>query len=65
MSSEKEEAASSIPQLGVRFLSDSNSWIVNRTQKLRTMRQMLRALSQQASDYVLAQHTFFSWVFTL
>jgi len=43
------------PQLGVRFLADSNSWDVNGTPNLRTVRQMLWALSQLASGNVLAQ----------
>jgi len=43
------------PQLGVRFLADSNSWNVNGTPSLRTVRKMLRVLSQMASDNVLAQ----------
>jgi len=33
------------PQLDVRFLADSNNWNVNATPNLRTVRQMLRALS--------------------
>ena len=37
------------------FLVDSNSWNVNGTPNLRTVRQMLRVLSQQASDNVLEQ----------
>ena len=43
------------PQLGVRFLADSNSWIVNGTPNLRLVQHMLRVLSQLASDNVLAQ----------
>jgi len=41
VSSEKE-VASGLPQLGVRFLADSNSWNVKGTPNLRTVRQMLR-----------------------
>jgi len=45
-----------LPQLGVRFLAESNSWIANRTPPtLITVRPMLRVLSQLASDNVLAQ----------
>jgi len=29
------------PQLGMRFLADSNSWNVNGTPNLRTVKQML------------------------
>jgi len=39
----------------VRFLDDSNSWHVNGTSNLRTLRQMLRVLSQLASGNVLAE----------
>jgi len=49
-------------QLGVRFLADSNSWNVNGTPPhTRAVKQMLRVLSQLASDHVLAQplHSFF------
>jgi len=42
-------------RVGVTFLADSNSWNVNGTPNLRTARQMHRALSQLASDDVLAQ----------
>jgi len=45
------------PQLGVRFLADSINWNVNGTPNLRPVRQMLRVLSQLASDNILAQHT--------
>jgi len=50
------------PQLGVRFLADSNSLKVSGTSNLRTVRQMLNVLSQLASDHVLAQPSvlFFS-----
>jgi len=50
------------PQLGVSFFADSNSWNVNGTSNLRTVK--LRVLSQQAPDNVLAQPRipFFSWV---
>jgi len=41
MSLEKE-AASGLPQIGLRFLADSNNWNVNGTRNLRTVRQMLR-----------------------
>ena len=43
------------PHLGVTFLADYNSWNVNATLNFRTVRQMLRLLSQLASDNVLAQ----------
>jgi len=42
------------PQLGVRFLADSNVWNANGTPNLRTVKQMLTVLNQPASD-VLAQ----------
>jgi len=41
MSSE-EEAAVGLPQLGLRFLADSNSCNVNGTPYLRTLRQVLK-----------------------
>jgi len=37
------------PQLGLRFLADSNSWNVNVTPNVRTVRHILRVLSQLAS----------------
>jgi len=37
-----KEAALGLPQLGVRFLADSNSWFVNGTLKLRAMKQKLQ-----------------------
>jgi len=43
------------PQLGVRFLADNNSWNENGTPNLITVGQMLRALSQLASDDIFAQ----------
>jgi len=43
------------PQLNFRFLADSNSWNVNGTSNLKTVRHMLRLLSQVASDKILAQ----------
>jgi len=62
MSSGKE-AAWGLPELGVRFLVDSNSWIVNGTSNLRIVRQMLRVLSQLASNSVLYSPAyFFSWL---
>jgi len=49
MSSEKQ-AASGLPQLGVRFLADSNSWNVNGM-------PMLNSTEPTVSDNVLAQST--------
>ena len=43
------------PQLGMRFLADSNSWNVNGTPNLRTVRQMLTVLGQTTSDNVFTQ----------
>ena len=43
------------PQLVVRFLADSNSWNVNGTLNLRTVRQMLKNTEPAGSDNVLAQ----------
>jgi len=43
------------PQLVVRFLADDNSWNENGTPNLITVGQMLRALSQLASDDIFAQ----------
>jgi len=37
-----KEAGFSLPQLGVSFLGYSNSWNVNGTRNVRTVRQMLR-----------------------
>ena len=42
-------------QLDVRFLCDSNNWNINGTPNLGTVKQMLRILSQLASDNVLVQ----------
>jgi len=39
----------------VRLFADSNSWIVNRTPNLRTVRLVLRVVSQLAFGNVLAQ----------
>jgi len=52
------------PQLGVKFLADSNRWNVNGMLNLRTVKQMLSVLSQLASENVLAQPSklFCSWV---
>jgi len=47
------------PQLGVRFLVDSNGWNVNGTPNPRAVKHMLRVLSRLVSDSVLAQPTFF------
>jgi len=52
MSLEKE-AAYGLPQQSMRFLANSSSWNVNGN--LRTVKQMLRILSQLASDNVIAQ----------
>jgi len=41
------------PHLCLSFLADSNSWNVNGTLNLRTLRQMLKVMSQTASDKVL------------
>ena len=43
------------PQLGMRFLPDSNSWNVNGTPNLRTVKQMLTVLGQMTSDNVFTQ----------
>jgi len=48
MSSE-EEAALGLPQLGVRFIADSNSWNVNGTLNPRTVRQMLKSTEPTGS----------------
>jgi len=50
----REGSSTSLLQLGMRFLADSNSWNVNGTPNFRTMRQMLSVPSQLASDNVLA-----------
>ena len=42
MSSEKETALC-LPRLGVKFLADSNSWNVNGTPNLRTVRQIVKS----------------------
>jgi len=62
MSSGKE-AALGLPQQDVRLLTDSNNWNVNGTLNLRTVRQILRVLSQLASGNVLAEPSirFLSW----
>jgi len=54
MSSEKD-AASGLSQLGVRLFAESNSWTVNVTPNLITVRQMLTILSQLAAENVLTQ----------
>jgi len=51
----KQEAAFGLPRLGVMSLADGNSWIVNGTSNLGTVRQMLKVLNQLASDNILAQ----------
>jgi len=58
------KAALVFPQLGVRFLADSNSWNVNGTPNLGTVRQMLNS-TDPASIWqcsCTAWRTFFSWV---
>ena len=50
------------PQLGVRFLADSNSWNGNGTPNLRTVRQILRVLSQVTSDIDFAQPSILTYV---
>jgi len=55
MSSEKE-AALGLPQLGLKFLTDSNSWNVNGTPIFGTVRQTLKNTTRElSSDKVLAQ----------
>jgi len=54
----KQEAALGLPRLAVRFLADSNSWIVDGTPNLRTVRQMLLVLSQLTYDNFLASVLF-------
>jgi len=58
-----KEAALGLPQQDVRLLTDSNNWNVNGTLNLRTVRQILRVLSQLASGNVLAEPSirFLSW----
>jgi len=60
----EKKANLGLPQPDVRFLTDSNSWNVNGTPNLRTVKQMLRELSKLASANILAQPgiLFFSWV---
>jgi len=48
MFSEKE-AALRLPQLYVRFLTDSNSWNVNGTPNVRAVRQMLKRTAPELS----------------
>jgi len=48
------EAALGLPHLRVRYLADSNSWNVNGTPNLSTVRQLLRAPMQLISDDVFA-----------
>ena len=48
MISEKE-AALCLPQLDVRFLTDSNSWNVNGTPNVRAVRQILRSTAPELS----------------
>jgi len=57
--SSEKEAAFGLPQLGLRFLADSNSWNVNEMANLRTVRQMLQNVSQLASNNVLSQCSIF------
>jgi len=51
----EKETFFALPQLGVTILADSNSWNMNGTPNLKTMRQMLRVLRQLVSDNVLVQ----------
>jgi len=46
------------PQLCVRFLADSNSWIVNREPNPSTVRQVFGVLSQLTFDNVLEFNKF-------
>jgi len=39
----EKKADLGLPQVGVRFLADSNSWNVNGTPNFRTVRQMLKS----------------------
>jgi len=43
----QKKAALGLPQLGVRFLADSNSWNVNGTTNLKTVRQMFKKARNQ------------------
>ena len=54
MSSQKESALG-LPQLGLRYLSDSNSWNVNGTTNLELWGGCSRVLSQLDSDNVFVQ----------